>query len=271
MQYSNLPLRAKNAGSYGEDVWPGDLITFAVKYHPIGSPEETSEYEEFGRVVCSIEPDVSNNWKACLLVLKIGDNYRHAYHCWVDPDSVRKVLNVAEVSAMLGWLLGSDFPTSKPEMAVALSKYGTLNGDTLSDPTKAAESIARATRNVTDEDVRQLPTDRYQLTHISPGCYAEPGEGSAWTLNSEHDIPVEVEHSRGPFASIVGVRAPVVDSKGGLYPPRRLQKCREEGYAVHGEVSLGGVKCRAFTSSVMFQRADGTLVSVGVLLATPHV
>jgi len=50
-----------------------------------------------------------------------------------------------------------------------------------------------------------------------------------------------------------------------IWGPRALSDAREGGYQMEGRVSIGGVKARAFTSSTMFELADGRLVKAGTL------
>lgn len=68
-----------------------------------------------------------------------------------------------------------------------------------------------------------------------------------------------------PFASVRSVRGLAVDQWGRVYGIRTLLNARESGYALEGRVRLAGKRFRAFTSSQLFQRPDGSLCSVATL------
>lgn len=71
--------------------------------------------------------------------------------------------------------------------------------------------------------------------------------------------------TKGPFNAISKYTALAVDKHGNIYGERSLQNFRESGYDLEGRVSVGGKKYRAFTSSVLFQRKDGSLCNVAAL------
>ncbi len=99
--------------------------------------------------------------------------------------------------------------------------------------------------------------------------------GGSWTLAPNDvwnipDVPIsevhfEIRHTRFPFASVQGVTGLAMDGDGYVYGIRALTHCRESGYQIEGQVSIDGRKVRAFTSDALFQRADGSLVSVAKL------
>ena len=116
--------------------------------------------------------------------------------------------------------------------------------------------------------------------------YAEATDvGGAWTLpkNDIWNIPddvntveFDVEYTRMPFRTISKVRGlvtscefvgrcPIISGKHRVYGVRTLTDLREGGYQLEGRVSLGGKKYSAFTSSQLFEREDGSLVSVSVI------
>jgi hypothetical protein len=53
---------------------------------------------------------------------------------------------------------------------------------------------------------------------------------------------------------------------GRVFGKRTLMSPKESGYQLEGRVSIGGTKYRAFTSSRLFEREDGSLCDVGVLI-----
>jgi hypothetical protein len=81
---------------------------------------------------------------------------------------------------------------------------------------------------------------------------ADPGRGSALRA----------------WQVVTKVRGLAVRRQGNLawiYGLRTLSQARQSGYQMEGRVSVGGKRCRAFTSSMMFEREDGSLCNVAVL------
>lgn len=86
--------------------------------------------------------------------------------------------------------------------------------------------------------------------------------------------------TRGPWNTICGYKALAITAtrtpeKYGnscvdeytLYGDRQLLDVRQSDYHLEGRVSLDGKKYRAFTSDVLFELPDSTLVSVAVIYA----
>ena len=97
--------------------------------------------------------------------------------------------------------------------------------------------------------------------------------GGSWTLekNDVWNIPDGVHEVRGEMET-VGMwsichhySALAVDRDGYVYGIRSLSKPRESGYVLEGRVSIDGKSYRAFTSSKLFQRGDGSLCDVAIL------
>lgn len=53
-----------------------------------------------------------------------------------------------------------------------------------------------------------------------------------------------------------------------FYPMRSMSRPVEDGYCMRGYVSVGGKKCKAFTSSQLFELPCGKLVNVAVIFAS---
>jgi hypothetical protein len=116
-------------------------------------------------------------------------------------------------------------------------------------------------------------------------------DGAVWRLPKNDvwnvpDFPIaevrfEIE-TKGPFGEISKVRGLAVSCDFVGQFPTRVENCRvygirallnahPSGYQMEGKVSLKGKKYRAFTSSVLFEREDGSLCSVAVLhVCLPH-
>lgn len=112
------------------------------------------------------------------------------------------------------------------------------------------------------------------------GCYEAPSANDLFTLPSAEelkgeDMRGELKHV-GPWHIPVSYKALAMSCDFGefskpenvkLYGMRTLTNVRECGHELEGRVKVNGKRYRGFTSSALFQRADGSLVSV----ATIHV
>ena len=94
----------------------------------------------------------------------------------------------------------------------------------------------------------------------------------SWTLepNAVWSIPDGVHEVRGemdfgPRHVVRSYRALATDKDGYIYGIRALSKPKGSGYVLEGHISIDGKKIRAFTSSTLFQRPDGSLVDVAIL------
>lgn len=79
-----------------------------------------------------------------------------------------------------------------------------------------------------------------------------------------NEVRGDMKHS-GPWQIVTGYRALAIDMHGRVYGMRSLSNPRESGYVLEGSVSIDGHKYRAFTSSKLFHRTDGSLCEVATL------
>jgi hypothetical protein len=95
-------------------------------------------------------------------------------------------------------------------------------------------------------------------------------QNEVWNLpNNCGEIRFDLEMGPMPFCSIRKIHALAVDYKSRtVFGLRSLCDFHDEGYIHRGRVSINGKKYRAFTSSMMFERTDGSLVDVAVLLVS---
>ena len=104
-------------------------------------------------------------------------------------------------------------------------------------------------------------------THPPVSAAAHPG---AWILpqNDVWNVPVEDEQLEAMMVGnqAVSYRGLVVDTQGGIYGVRNMGDVRSGGYNAYGRVSLGGKKVAAWTSDRLFQRPDGSLCKVAVIV-----
>lgn len=97
--------------------------------------------------------------------------------------------------------------------------------------------------------------------------------GSSWALapNTVWNVPADIHTlvgkmtTNGPWSAVISYRALAVDRDGYVYGMRTLHKPRESGHELEGSVSIDGKKFRAFTSSQLFERPDGSLIDVATL------
>jgi hypothetical protein len=106
-------------------------------------------------------------------------------------------------------------------------------------------------------------------------CYQATVHAGAWGIwdNSiwypaldAQEIRFEMKQGDGFHRPIISLKGLVIDLKGRVYGERTMNRPQQEGYAMHGRVSVGGKKYQAFTSTRLFQRADGSLVDVAVFI-----
>jgi len=101
---------------------------------------------------------------------------------------------------------------------------------------------------------------------VNPGAWTLPAN-DVWNVPAdvgEQRFEIEtVDRAPWPYVRITGL---AVTLDGKIFGMRTMNRPRESGYQQEGRVSVGGKKYRAFTSSTLFERPDGSLVDVGVLV-----
>lgn len=115
---------------------------------------------------------------------------------------------------------------------------------------------------------------KYAEANAQPGAWLLP-DNDVWNIPPDVDeVHFEIETTGYGWNLITSIRALVITCEfgdfsrplnGRVFGVRTLSNPRESGYSHEGRVSLGGRKYRAFTSSRLFERADGSLVDVAVL------
>lgn len=103
------------------------------------------------------------------------------------------------------------------------------------------------------------------------GSYKAPADNPIWTLPDNVGEIWGKLKTFGPWQIPLSYKALAMSCDFGkfarLYGLRTMTNIRESGYDLEGRVSIAGRKYRAFTSSMLMQRSDGSLCSV----ATIHV
>lgn len=98
--------------------------------------------------------------------------------------------------------------------------------------------------------------------------------GGSWSLeqNDVWNVPAGREDVRGEMATSGGImptiysyRALAMDQDGFVYGMKSLNNPRESGHDLEGKVRIDGKVYRAFTSSKLFERPDGSLCDVAIL------
>jgi hypothetical protein len=72
-------------------------------------------------------------------------------------------------------------------------------------------------------------------------------------------------YAYGMWTIPVSYRALAMDMHGRVFGMRTMGRARECGHNLEGRVKVGGRTYRAFTSSKLFERADGTLCDVAIV------
>lgn len=90
-------------------------------------------------------------------------------------------------------------------------------------------------------------------------------------VNAIWNVPTDTNEVRGtlktfgPWQIAVSYRALAMDQHGRVFGIRTMSKPRESGYVLEGRVAIESKSYRAFTSSKMFTREDGSLCDVAIL------
>jgi len=79
------------------------------------------------------------------------------------------------------------------------------------------------------------------------------------------EVRFDIETTGSGWNVITSIAGLAIEPDGKVWGWRKLQKPKESRYVHEGFVSVGGEKLRAFTSSLLFERSDGSLCDVGVL------
>lgn len=112
-----------------------------------------------------------------------------------------------------------------------------------------------------------MPTTT-QVVHaeVHPGAW-KLKPNTVWSIpNGVGEVRFEIKVDSGPWQGLLSVRALAIALDGRIWGVRRLLKPQEAGLVQTGRVSIAQKKYRAFTSSRLFERPDGSLVNVAVLI-----
>jgi hypothetical protein len=105
----------------------------------------------------------------------------------------------------------------------------------------------------------------FTQAEVHAGAWKLP-ENEVWNVPPKptNEVRFDIE-TRGPWGVISRIAGLAIESDGKIWGWRELERPRESGYAYEGYVNVGGKRFRAFTSSQLFERADGSLCNVAVL------
>jgi len=105
---------------------------------------------------------------------------------------------------------------------------------------------------------------KYAQAETHPGAWKLPAN-DVWNIppGSEQRFDMECV---GPWQIVSKIRGLAIDLDGRVYGMRSMSRPRQSGYEMEGYVSIGSKKRSAFTSSMLFEREDGSLVSVACLI-----
>ena len=103
------------------------------------------------------------------------------------------------------------------------------------------------------------------LAEVRAGAWKLP-KNDIWNIPEAVEKRFEYETGARFHKPIVSLSALAITLDGRVFGHRRMTAPRESGYNMEGRVSIGGKKYRAFTSSKLFEREDGLLCEVAVLV-----
>lgn len=78
----------------------------------------------------------------------------------------------------------------------------------------------------------------------------------------------DVETTGYGWNLLTKLRGLAVSLDGKVYGMRAMNRPKESGYQQMGRVSIGGRMRKAFTSSKLFERPDGSLINVAVFIVS---
>lgn len=106
----------------------------------------------------------------------------------------------------------------------------------------------------------------YVLAEVRPGAWKLP-HNDVWNVPSDtNEVRFDMESTGYGWNVLTRLEGIAVTMDGRIFGKRKLMNFRESGYQMEGRVSIGGKKYRAFTSSKLFEREDGSLCEVAVLV-----
>lgn len=107
---------------------------------------------------------------------------------------------------------------------------------------------------------------KFAQAEVHPGAW-KLAKNDVWNVPDAptNEVRFNIETSGSGWNVIVGIAGLAIEPDGKIWGWRKLHKPKESGYVHEGVVSVGGEKLRAFTSSRLFERPDGSLCDVGVL------
>ena len=108
---------------------------------------------------------------------------------------------------------------------------------------------------------------KYAQAEVGPGEWVLP-KNNVWNLpTGRSEVPFDIELFHGRIMNLVGL---AVTQDGKVFGYRLLQEPKESGYHMGGRVTVHGKKYRAFTSTKLFRRSDGSLCDVAILMVCDY-
>jgi hypothetical protein len=85
-----------------------------------------------------------------------------------------------------------------------------------------------------------------------------------WNIPSESEVRGSIK-TTGLWSIPVSYRALAMDMHGRVFGMRTMNRIHQSGYDLEGRVNVEGRSYRAFTSTKLFERTDGSLCSVAII------
>lgn len=112
--------------------------------------------------------------------------------------------------------------------------------------------------------------DRYALAIKTLGIWTLE-DNEIWSVPDVPKVGHDIEKAHFLVGYLITkIRGLACSQHGHVFGMRTLSNPRAQGYAHGGTVSIGGHCYRAFTSTQLFQRPDGSQCDVGILFVCDY-
>jgi len=109
-------------------------------------------------------------------------------------------------------------------------------------------------------------TTQFVQAEVLPGAWKLP-TNEVWNIPAEGgEERFEIKTTGYGWNLVTDIKGLACTLNGKIFGYRNMHHPKESGYQMEGKVSIGGKKIRAFTSSRLFERPDGSLIDIAILV-----
>jgi hypothetical protein len=108
-------------------------------------------------------------------------------------------------------------------------------------------------------------TTQFVQAEVLPGAWKLP-DNEVWNIPEGGEERFDIKTTGYGWNLVTDIRGLACTLDGRIFGYRNMHHPKESGYQMEGKVSIGGKKVRAFTSSRLFERPDGSLIDVAILV-----